>query len=55
MDNPIPYDTESPRERKDRHATHQAMLEQHRQDKAAARERHKKDHGRGYVYPGHLY
>jgi len=46
---------ESLRERADRHATHQAMLEQHKQDKAAARERHKKDHGRGFVYPGHLY
>jgi len=50
-----PQSSESLTERRDRHEAHQEMIEQHKQNKAAARERHKKDRGRGYVYPGHLY
>jgi hypothetical protein len=46
---------ETLRERADRHATHQAMIEAHKLAKALARERHKRSHGRGFVYPGHLF
>jgi len=46
---------ESLQERARRHEAHQAMLEEHKQAKAAARERHKRNHGRGFVYPGGFY
>jgi hypothetical protein len=46
---------ESLYERARRHEAHQAMLEEHKQAKAAARERHKRNHGRGFVYPGGFY
>lgn len=34
---------------------HQAMLEEHRQAKAERRERHKRNGGRKFIYPGHLF
>lgn len=55
MDNPIPLDTESPNERRDRHSTHTFLMEEQKQAKVRARERHKLNHGRAFRYPGHLY
>jgi hypothetical protein len=34
------------------HQSHQEMLQSHKDAKQARRERHKRTHGRGYVYPG---
>lgn len=53
--NPIPEDTESPNERRDRHAAHQFKMEEQKMDRVRRRERHKLNHGRNRPYPGHLY
>jgi hypothetical protein len=34
---------------------HQAMLQEHRDRKSAAREAHKRNHGRKYRYSGHFF
>ena len=53
--NPIPPDIESFDKQCDRHASHQFLMEEQKQSKVAARERHKLNHGRAFRYPGHLY
>jgi len=55
MDNPIPPDTESPNERRDRHSAHAFLMEEQKQAKVRARERHKLNRGRDKPYCGSLY
>lgn len=37
------------------HSRHQAMLENHQEAKAKRREDHKRNGGRKFRYPGHMY
>ena len=50
-----PEYAETLRNRSERHGRHQAMLENHQQAKAKRREDHKRNGGRKFRYPGHLF
>jgi hypothetical protein len=46
---------ESGTDRRDRHQAHQTLMREQTERRVAARERHKRDHGRTRSYSGNFY